>query len=335
MSTEITTRGPSSDLAIADGQTFFTDKQIGALRQLGVQDASNADLAVFFHQSTRTGLDPFARQIYMIGRNQKNPRTNQWETKYTIQTGIDGYRLIARRVVDSRGETLEYEDTVWCGEDGEWKDVWLSQQPPAAAKVTVLRNGKRFSAIALWREYVQTNRDGGPNSMWGRMGSGQLAKCAEALSLRKAFPQDLSGIYTAEEMGQADNVQAPHVQASPTPAPAQGNPRSGSSKLAAAVAAHPAAQGEEIVDAEVIEHPITPAQKAAITRLMKREGLTKNAMLTLAEDVTGREITGANDLTEDEAIAVVMRLENPPTAPEQVDLPEDVFGGREPQTAAS
>lgn len=198
MSQEMTVHKSNTALTIAPEQTTFNDKQVSALRQLGVKDASPGDLAVFFHQSVRTGLDPFARQIYMIGRWSKEG------TKYTIQTGIDGYRLIARRASSTSGETLSYDDNLWCGQDGVWRDVWLSPEPPAAAKVTVYRGQARFSAVALWNEYVQTTKNGEPNTMWGRMGAGQLAKCAEALALRKAFPQDLSGIYTDEEMAQAD-----------------------------------------------------------------------------------------------------------------------------------
>ena len=188
-----------SALAITDEQDFFTDKQLAALRQLGVEDASNADLAVFFHHAQRTGLDPFARQIYMVGRWSKNG------TKQTIQTGIDGFRLVGRRAADARGETLEITDTEWCGQDGVWRDVWLSNEAPAAARVAIIRNGGRFPAVALFREYAQTKRDGNLTQMWAEKGALMIAKCAEALAWRKAFPQDLSGLYTADEMAMANS----------------------------------------------------------------------------------------------------------------------------------
>jgi phage recombination protein Bet len=190
-----------SDLVIASDQAFWTDNQLAVLGQLGVTTATPADLAVFFHQCTRTGLDPFAKQIYMLER----------QGKQTIQTGIDGFRLIGRRAADHTGDTIELTDTEWCGQDGIWRDVWLSNEPPAAARVAVIRNGGRFPAIAMYSEYVARKRNGDVNQMWTTRPAGQLAKCAEALAWRKAFPQDLSGLYTSDEMGQADSLQ--HVDA--------------------------------------------------------------------------------------------------------------------------
>lgn len=205
MSNEIAVQEHSTALTIREDQFEFSTQQVAALKQLGVDQATDGDLSVFFHQAKQTGLDPFAKQIYMIGRNAKLD-DGSWGKKYTIQTGIDGYRLIARRAAKKERESLGYGDTLWCGEDGQWRDVWLARTNPSAAKVTVVRDGQPFAAVALWTEYVQTTRDGKPNTMWSKMGANQLAKCAEALALRKAYPQDLSGIYTSEEMGQTENV---------------------------------------------------------------------------------------------------------------------------------
>jgi phage recombination protein Bet len=208
MSSEVAIRGGNSALAVSGEQTYWTPQQITVLQSLGLDQATQSDLGLFFHQCTRTGLDPFAKQIYMIGRKAKE--NGQFVTKYTIQTGIDGYRLIARRAADRTGHQYGIEETLWCGEDGVWQDVWLGKQPPAAAKVTVSRDGDTFTAVAIYSEYVQlakdyTTQEMGPNSMWKKMAANQLSKCAEAAALRKAFPQDLSGVYVDAEMHQADN----------------------------------------------------------------------------------------------------------------------------------
>ena len=217
MGNEIDIRGGNSALAVRSEQTFWTPQQISVLQSLGLEQATESDLGLFFHQCTRTGLDPFAKQIYMIGRKAKE--NGQFVTKYTIQTGIDGYRLIARRAADRTGHRYGIEETLWCGEDGAWRDVWLGKQPPAAAKVTVSRNGETFTAVATYNEYVQLAKDYstgemGPNSMWKKMAANQLSKCAEAAALRKAFPQDLSGIYVDAEMHQADNPESAPQQSS-------------------------------------------------------------------------------------------------------------------------
>jgi phage recombination protein Bet len=189
-------------LAIRPDQTDWTPDQALVLQQSGIDDdVTKAELAGFLHLCQRTRLDPFSRQIYLIGRKDKRAGRKV----FTPQTGIDGYRVVAHRVIAETRESFGYEDTLWCDAAGNWRDVWLPEEAPAAAKVTVLRNGQRFSAVALYREYVQTDYNGNPTRMWKNMGANQIAKCAEALALRKAFPHDLAGVYTAEEMAQADN----------------------------------------------------------------------------------------------------------------------------------
>ena len=205
----------SNELTLTETQDTFTERQLAALTQIGVQDATPADLAVFLHQCQRTGLDPFTRQIYMIGRRQRDSRGN-YVTKQTIQTGIDGFRLIARRVADRRHERLEETDTLWCGEDGEWHDVWLKKVPPTAAKATIIRGDSKFSAVALFSEYCPTRLDKTtgqqvPTGVWMTKPALMIAKCAEALALRKAFPQDLSGLYTPDETNM-DDVKAEVVE---------------------------------------------------------------------------------------------------------------------------
>ena len=207
----------SQSLTIQDDQDGFTPQQVAALQQIGVEGAQPGDLAVFFHQVQRTGLDPFARQIYMIGRRQK--QGNQWVTKQTIQTGIDGFRLIARRACDRTKETLSISQPYYATPDGNWLDFWPFDTPPVAAKVMVKRGGGEFPAVAMFREYAGTTRDGSLTRMWADKPSVMIGKCAEALALRKAFPLDLSGLYTAEEMNASDSdvqgVEAPSVDRLP------------------------------------------------------------------------------------------------------------------------
>ena len=154
----------------------------------------------FLHLCAKTGLDPLARQIYCVGRLSRG------EVMWSIQTGIDGFRVIAER----HGQYAGQGPAEWMTPEGVWTDVWVREihgDHPVAARATIYRHDFTHSltAIASWESYAQTKRDGTLTPMWVKMGSLMLAKCAEALALRKAFPQDLSGLYTADEMSQATN----------------------------------------------------------------------------------------------------------------------------------
>lgn len=196
----------STELAITGAQRAFTDTQVALLRQVGVEDATDADLDLFFHICRRTGLDPFARQIYLIGRNTKvnvrvqlpngNSRVEEQRvTKFTIQTGIDGYRLIGNRAARAAGQLVSHDEPQWAGKDGVWRDLWAkSDGVPVAAKYTIRVDGAPFTATCMYDEFVQYSGAGEVTSMWKKMPANQLVKCAESQAWRKAFPADFSGI---------------------------------------------------------------------------------------------------------------------------------------------
>lgn len=184
-----------------------TPGKVDLIRRTIAPDVTADEFEMFLAYCRRTNLDPIARQIYIIVRGRDDKR------KATIQTSIDGFRLIAQRTGRYRGRVGPF----WCGPDGNWVDVWLSDDPPAAAKVGVrLADSDEITwAVCRWKDFVQTDAGGVPTKMWKQMGPHMLGKCCESQALRTALPGELSGLYTDDELAQADNPRAINTERRP------------------------------------------------------------------------------------------------------------------------
>lgn len=184
-------------------QIEFSADQVTLIKRQIAPKATDDELKLFLYQAKRTGLDPLTRQIYCIHRYDKTSGGQ----KMTVQSSIDGFRVVAERSGDYGGQD---EPEFIEGENGKI----------ICAKVRVykFRGDQRYQAsvgVAYWDEYVPT---AGQDYMWKKMPHTMISKVAEALALRKAFPQDLSGLYTSEEMQQADSKESvPVATAEPEP----------------------------------------------------------------------------------------------------------------------
>ena len=197
----------TKELAVKKNQSLVTGsmtrEQIDLIKKTVAIGATDDELKMFLYTSNRTGLDPLARQIYFLKRKVWNKSKNAYDEKVSIQSSIDGFRVVAERSGDYAGQDEpEFEED--------------NQGRINVCKVKVYRfskTGERYPAsvgVAYWDEYCPQQ---GQDFMWRKMPHTMLSKVAEALALRKAFPQDLSGLYTGDEMEQSGISSTTPVEA--------------------------------------------------------------------------------------------------------------------------
>lgn len=180
-------------------ETNISESQVDLIKRTICKGASNEELELFLHACRRTKLDPFMKQIYAVKR---------WDKKLgrevmTIQTSIDGFRVIAERTGKyAPGKKSEFEY-------GENKKI--TSATAYVKKMTPDGTWHEVSATAFYEEYVQLTKEG-VSSFWARMPHVMLGKCAESVALRKAFPAELSGIYTHEEMSNSTEEKVSEVK---------------------------------------------------------------------------------------------------------------------------
>lgn len=288
--TEATTLVPRG----ANTPAQLDTEQVALIKRTIAEGATDDELQLFVTQCNRTGLDPFSHQIWFTKRSGK----------MTIQTGIDGYRLIGERTGRRAGS-----ETFWCGDDGVWKDVWLDAKNPSAAKTVVkkiITDGTIATevGIALWAEYG-INADG---FMWKKMPAGQLGKCSEALALRKAFPAELSSLYTDAEMDQAGIEDGSTAAASS----GQSQPSTSSGRRRSTRSTRPAAIEATATDAA---GPVEGKQINKIKLALNRHHDIRNEAdgVVVVGDKVGREIKAYSDLTWGEAEKAILALAQPAT----------------------
>lgn len=207
-------------------------------------------------------LDILKKPCHIVPMSVTDAKTGNKNWRDVIMPGIYEQRITAFRTGQMAGQDEPvFGDTV----------TFRGIEAPEWCRVTVYRfiNNERcaFSHTEYFSEACATTKEGKPNSMWSKRPRGQLAKCAEAGALRKAFPDELGGVITADEVNEEPINQ--HSAATPD-------------------------SGTTVIDTQSVEL-ITPEQIKEIENLIEVTGSNLMGLLAAAGNAPSIEkITKSN-----------------------------------------
>lgn len=205
------------------------EREWSVFRHIVCKDLPDEAVAQFQILCTELGVNGAAGQLIPTMQWSEDRQRNE----LVVITPIATLRSLADRTGLYAGVTTAQ----WCGEDEQWKDVWVSSQPPVACRIGVRRKDmdSPIWATALWRSYAQYCDDGNGGmkltEFWQRMGPDMLEKCAEAKSFRKALPAQLGKLYAPEEINRGKTQgQLQGAEAAPVPEAPEADPYSQTSE---------------------------------------------------------------------------------------------------------
>lgn len=194
----------------------YTPAQLELVKRTVAADCNNDEFSLFVEVCRRVGLDPFRRQIYAVVYSKNNSE----KRRMSIITGIDGFRAVAARNRDYRPDEAEPAITYSDGlKDPETNPLGIEKAVARAFKLAPDGQWHPVIGVAYWDEFAPVDevweydpaegkrKPSGKHKLggqWPRMGRVLIAKCAEAQALRKGWPEDLSGVYSPEEMARAE-----------------------------------------------------------------------------------------------------------------------------------
>ncbi len=159
----------------------YTDKAIvKTMQETVARGTTPAEFALFVQYCKATGLNPFKKEIWCIKANQG----------LQIMTGINGFWTIANSSKDFDGAEVGLINA-----SGEWVKT-VPDNSFIGAWCRVYRKDRRIpmEGEALLADYAKGF------GLWKTAPRIMIKKVAESIALRKAFPQELNGLYTREEM---------------------------------------------------------------------------------------------------------------------------------------
>lgn len=197
---------------IAPAPAAYAERQIALIRRTVAKDCNNDEFDMFIWTAKHLGLDPLRKQVYCFVYNKDKPD----KRKMTIVTGIDGFRTIADRTGGYRPDEDEPTYEIDQGQKSPINPIGLVK---ATVRVYKFSHGDwhKVTASVYWDEYAPVKEEWAYNNEtgrrepsgkktldtsgnWGKMPRLMLAKVAEALALRKAWPDSFANVYAQEEV---------------------------------------------------------------------------------------------------------------------------------------